>query len=463
MYFVLATIPLLFGARHPLIQGLYSATILIVSGGWIILNFEQVRPALLRRSTIPPLLIVFFIFCTSISLPLFLIQFISPVRTHLLTAAAKIADVQNTVNSLSYYAPDTRFYAVYLLGLVLYFFYAASLFSKKHILTTALWIFVAVGMFEAAYGLLQAMNPSLGVLWLPANIGAEGSARGTIIYRNQYAALLNMCWPMSIVFGIRLYRPVLEKIDELRRKKGTITLAERTMLIFQKASLPFWSAGFMILAVIFSRSRGGILVMILLAILMLTLLPLSRRIKGTAGGIFLLFTFIYGGMIGFQHVIERFTFLYDSALGRLGLWVDSLTMLKGHLFTGIGMGSYQFVSPVYLHNVPSRIWFDYAHNEYVELAVELGIPALILLLGWMGWGMTRYGIRVARSAGQKGTLPWIPDNTMTAIGSYCGIIGFLLHALADFIWRLPANTFYAVTLLAMLNAAISHVDSDERE
>lgn len=453
VYFILATISILFGARHPLVQGFYSFLTLLVSGGWIILNFEQVRPMLLRKSTLPPLLIILFIFCTSLSLPVSMLEFISPFRAHLLSAAAEIADLQNTVNSLSYFAPDTRFYAIYLLGLLLYFFCASNLFGKRPVLTTALWIMAGIGMFEAAYGLLQAMVPSLGVLWLPANIGAEESARGTIIYRNQYAAMLNMLWPMALVLGINLYRPVVEKFDRLRKKKDSVTLADRMMLIFQKSSLPFWAAGFMVLAVIFSRSRGGIFIMISLALLFLFLLPLGKRIKGAAGGVFLLFTLAYGGMIGFRHVIERFYFLYDSALGRMGLWLDSLGMLRDHMLTGIGMGSYQYVSSVFLKNVPARVWFDYAHNEYVELAVELGIPALVLLLAWMGWGIIRGGRDVARAAGRNENLLNLNDTAVIAIGSSCAMLGFLLHALADFIWRLPANAFYAVTVLAMLSAA----------
>jgi O-antigen ligase len=461
-FFVLATIPLLFGARHPLVQGLYTVLLLVTSGSWFILNYKEISPPRLHRTNIPPVLVLCFIFFTALPLPLFLVQILSPVRAGFLVETGTIAQLNSAVYALSYYAPGTRLYAVYLLTLLFFFYFAANLFRSREHQTTALWIITCVGLFEALYGLLQATNPSIGVLWLPSVVGAEGTSRGTIIYRNQYAAFMNMCWPMTLVLGIRLYRPVIEKFAYLKKKKKKPSPADRLSLVFQKAALPFWSAAFMILAVIFSRSRGGILVMLVIAALILILLPFSRRVKGLTGGAFLLFMAAYGGMIGFTQVTDRFLVIYDGALGRILLWLDSLSMLKDHLLTGIGMGAYQFMSPVYLHNVPGNAWYDFAHNEYVELAIELGLPVAALLLLWMIWGMTGYALKIKKALDYSDSVAHIPDSDILAIGSFCAITGFMLHALSDFIWRLPVNAVYAVTLLAMLRAAISAGTTDEK-
>ncbi len=99
------------------------------------------------------------------------------------------------------------FYAIY--GLALFFFFLAfsNFLRSSANQRTTLWIITMVGVFEAVYGLLQAMNPTLGVLWLPRRYLIHGlCARGTIIYRNQYAAFLNLCWPMAFVLGISLYK-----------------------------------------------------------------------------------------------------------------------------------------------------------------------------------------------------------------------------------------------------------------
>ncbi len=460
-FFVLATIPLLFGARHPLVQGLYTVILLLSCGSWLIFNFEESRASLVRKQTLIPLAFIAFIFLTSMPLPLFLVELLSPVRAEAQHAARIFADLDTTGASLSYYAPVTRSYAIYLLTLSAAFYFATLLFIRERRRITVLWILMLVGTFEAVYGLLQAMNPALGVLWLPSALGAEGCARGTIIYRNQYAAFMNLCWPMSLVLAIILSKPVLKRHAWLRRKKEKTSLADRLSLIFQKAALPFWSAGLMILAVIFSRSRGGILVMLVMASLLLILLPFSRRIKTASGLTFLVFTLTYGGMIGFAQVTNRFLTIYEGAMGRIMLWLDSLSMLKDHLLTGIGMGAYRFLSPVYLREVPGDTWFDFAHNEYVELAIELGLPVFLLVAAWLARGMVRRGRAVKKMLDAAPGLVQVPDVTVTAVCTFVALLGFLMHGVSDFIWRLPVNAVYALTLAAMLQAAVSQGMEDE--
>ncbi len=121
-------------------------------------------------------------------------------------------------------------------------------------------------------------------------------------------------------------------------------------------------------------------------------------------------------------------------------------MLYEHWLTGIGLGSYTLLSPVYLKGFPAHILFDRVHNEYLELLIELGIPVALLLFGWMLAGMAKL-LRGLLSAMKKtGT-----DQTRVILGTaaFCGLVGFLVHGLADFGWRLPANLVYSVTLLAL--------------
>ena len=459
---VLASIPLLFGARHPLIQGGYSFFLLVCCGGWLMLNSGQLPAGLVNSKTMLIAALLCLILATSFSLPLFSLQILSPVRANFLLKAEKILEV-NPTTALSYYAPGTRFHAVYLTALLLCFLCATALLRKDYRLTAALWVIMGVGTIEAVYGLLQAMNPSLGVLWLPSQVGAEGCARGTIIYRNQYAAFLNMCWPMSLALGLTLSRQGNVNSGQGKNAKESLALAQQISQGFKKATLPVLASAFMILAVILSRSRGGIVVMVLIVALLLFLLPSTRRTKGLTGGAFLLFILLYGGMIGLRQVADRFLFFYDSALDRFELWRDSLAILKDHLLTGIGLGSYQFLSPVYLRKVPGNAWYDYAHNEYVELAIELGLPLMLLFLVWICWGLGKHGARIIEVTRQTGALMDIADKDIVAIGAFCGIVGLLLHGFVDFIWRLPVNSFYAVMLLAMLSVATAHEQTDESQ
>jgi O-antigen ligase len=450
---VLATAPLLFGARHPLIHGLYSCLLLLIAGGWLVVNSEWRPGRLLTFGRLVPLLLLLFIGLTALSLPAPLLGLLTPVRAEYLAQAARLADLPDPTTSLSYFAPGTLFYAVYGAALLLLYYFARALFRTQDMLRSLLWVITLVGVFEAAYGLLQATNPALGVLWLPSTGDTyAGCARGTIIYRNQYAALMNLCWPMTLALGISLYKPAPEQIDRPRRRIKDLAPATTASLLMQKATIPLWSAGLMILALIFSRSRGGILVMVLLATLFLYLLAFPRRYKFLGAGLLLLFVGIYGGVIGFAEVIDRFGTFYESALYRFDLWRKSLDMLWDHVVTGIGMGSYEFLSPAYLQDVPSSVWFDRAHNEYVELTIELGLPAMLLLVAWLAWGMTRAGASLLRTKKNQRDRNEMNIHDLAAAGAFCGITGLLLHAWVDFVWRLPVIIIYAVVLLAVMHA-----------
>lgn len=460
-FFILATIPLLFGARHPLVQGAYTSLILFTFGIWLALNFEKVKPSLLIKANFPLYALLVFIFFTSIPLPFILIEWISPVRADSLISAIQIADLDKAVTSLSYYAPASRFYSVYLLGLLLYYLCAQNLLRRNIDSRAVMWIITIVGSFEALYGIMQSINPNLGVLWLPSHIAYEGYAKGTIIYRNQFAALMNMCWPMTVSFGILLYNPVMCRFTALKNRVDRVTLVDRLLLLFQKETLPFWAAAFMMLAVIFSGSRGGIIIMLILAMFFLVILPFTKKAKAIIFCCLGFFVALYGGMIGFENVSGRFFVISQGAEGRFLLWLDSLTMLKDHLITGIGMGTYQYLSPIYLTKVSEQLWFDFAHNEYLELAIELGIPAAATLFLWIFWQISRAGGRVIQAGRKIKEFTFYPENIIVAIGSFTAITGFLLHGFVDFVWRLPANAFYAVTLVAILNATF--LSSDQKD
>ena len=111
------------------------------------------------------------------------------------------------------------------------------------------------------------------------------------------------------------------------------------------------------------------------------------------------------------------------------------------------------VSLMYLEGVPENVWFDRAHNEYLELAIELGLPVVITLYIWLSAGVYHYfkyivGIRKAKNKIRKMSLL-----ELSAMAAFCSLMAFLLHGFVDFVWRLPANVFFMVTLLALLSYA----------
>nr|WP_275888453.1 O-antigen ligase family protein [Desulfobulbus alkaliphilus] len=217
----------------------------------------------------------------------------------------------------------------------------------------------------------------------------------------------------------------------------------------KEAPLLLFATGLMLLAILFSLSRGGILTMLFIFFLLNLFLPINKTLKRITLSLIALFLTGYGLMLGMDTVIHRFNTLDASGNTRLTLYLASLQMLYDHWATGIGLGSYTLLSPVYLKGFAANIHFDHAHNEFLELTLELGLPAVMLLFGWLAWIMTKNGEKLLHWSSTQRQPP--PASVLIGSAAFCALLGFLAHSLVDFNWRLPANLFFAVTMAALLS------------
>ena len=191
--------------------------------------------------------------------------------------------------------------------------------------------------------------------------------------------------------------------------------------------------------------------MLLSAVCLVILLPFSKKGKFSFLSLFLCLIIGYASLLGISTLIARFGTIDTSGAHRIDIYMSSLPMLVDHWLTGIGIGSYSLLSPVYLKGFPAHILYDKAHNEYLELLIELGIPVALLLFGWMLAGMAKLMFGLLSVMKKTGI-----DQNRVIIGTaaFCGLVGFLFHGLADFGWRLPVNLVYSVTLLALCTESI---------
>ncbi len=63
---------------------------------------------------------------------------------------------------------------------------------------------IALAVLEAIYGLIQALIPSLGVLWVDYIKNYLGDARGTFINRNHFAGFIEMVWPLALGYTLAM-------------------------------------------------------------------------------------------------------------------------------------------------------------------------------------------------------------------------------------------------------------------
>ncbi len=87
-------------------------------------------------------------------------------------------------------------------------------------------------------------------------------------------------------------------------------------------------------------------------------------------------------------------------------WGNSLMMIKEHPVLGVGLGNWRFNYPLYYKSFTPDPTFNYnvqvrkTHNDYLQLAAECGIPALVLFL--LLWGRQFYLLRYSTTSDDDG-------------------------------------------------------------
>jgi hypothetical protein len=159
--------------------------------------------------------------------------------------------------------------------------------------------------------------------------------------------------------------------------------------------------------------------------------------------------FLYGVKIGFDPIMERFLKI-GQQLGegdsRLDIWRDSLVILKDHPL-GIGLGNFKDVYPVYNVSRISDTRFLYAHNDYLQLLIEAGIPGFLALVSgfFIFLGKSFYKVKRMKSHHD-------PLRFFLAIGALSGLVSIAFHSFFDFNLHMPANLIYFVTLMAIVHS-----------
>lgn len=449
--FVLTTVPLLFGAIHPVVQSVYVALILLGLGGWWLYTLPGRKPeAASLFWLLPVFVLLIFAVLQSLPLPFPWIELLSPARAERVRMVNDLAQTKQYFISLSDQGLAGLQQTILCLALIVYFFSLKVLLRMNNTFIYAIvGVVTVVGVLEALYGLFQYLSPRVGILWLPISSPA---AQGTIIYKNQYATLLNLCWPLACATAFIYLKKFLEVEQiQLHRKKLRHTMKNLSNMK-KEVPLFFFATAIMMLAVLFSLSRGGIIAMLIVLFLLNFFLPISRKAKTITIGCLLIFILSYAMVLGMDTVINRFNAIEESGATRISLNLGSLRMLTDHWCTGIGLGSYTLLSPVYLKGFPPDVHFQHVHNEFLELAIELGFPAVALLVCWLGIVLYIAGKKLYTRINQ--TASAVRSTDIIGGAAFCALLGFLVHGIADFGWRLPANLIFAVTLAALISFSL---------
>lgn len=357
-------------------------------------------------------------------------------------AARGAASTGGRVHALSIDPSATWRGLAFVAGCAAMFFAARSLFARVGVrrLTEQLrWVTLLVALI----GLIQRamFNGRIYGFWRP--IARNFDAFGPFVNHNHFAGwmLLTMSLQVGLLCGV-----------SHARSNDRRTLRERILWLSSPEGGRYVMAAFTIavavLAIVFSLSRSGMASLVVMLMMVVGVWLFRRRRGAVRVGAIALITAIplcAFAWAGSDYVVRRFSNVPVEAPFRIGIWKDTIRIIRDMPLTGTGFNTFG-IATAYYQTAEPTVHFEEAHNDYLQLASEGGLLLLIpaaILIAVFGWQVA------ARF--RQGT-----DDTVTwwiRVGAVAGLAAIAVQSLVEFSLQMPANA----VLCAVVAAVASHV------
>ena len=445
-----------FGAVEPEVKPLIAALALALGGSALLLAPAEHRPGL--GWSLAALAFPLWLAVQLVPLPVGVVGLLSPRAAAWsrefwpgpLTGCAGEALLAASSPSLTTLSVDRYstwfFLFVAVAGLVTFLAARSALGGDRSARRTALTVIAVFTATEALYGLFQWTSSSPMVLWLEKAAYLD-SATGTLINRNHFALMLYVGLGCTLALLLdRTARGEWEREDPGRATARTATLA--------------LLAGLQIFGVVASKSRAGLAGM-LLVLLVGGVLVVGRpeRRSGRAVGLLLLGLLVIPALLlAGPALMERQAALeeeWTAEAGRGAVWRASLGMVADFPLTGSGGATFEQAFRLYR---PREIqaFYDYAHNDYLQILVETGFPGLCLALlpvALVALPVVR-GMLARRRRGDRNGSGTFPSTTTWPL--WAALLAVALHELVDFGLQIPSNLLLVAFLAGLLSGPWPH-------
>jgi len=442
--------PLAFGAVEDWALSIIEISVLLMFCAWAVKTATQGKLSFIR----PPFLAAFSLFLILVlfqftPLPRSWRDFLSPsVNKHfqLSRTDPELSQPQVdpplarlTVNPQATQAAFVNVVTYFVLCLVL----LNNLRSREK-RRTVFTVLIALGSFEALYGITEYWTGHQHIFWYKKAFFLD-EATGTYINHNHFAGLLEMVIPLAVgMFSVEYSR--FQKNWGAGSEKDSKGELHRPGL---KLLCLLVSLALMLVALILSKSRAGLISSVLSVAFLAFLLLKKSTLPGLR--IALLVGLLIGGVtLGLNYdVIQRFSWSPYEARIRFGLWKDSAVIVRDFPLWGSGFGTFQHVIHYYrsqidflkVSGVPQPAAWYHTHNDYLQLLVECGIVGFIAAM-W-ACGITLWRLFAAFRTGH--------DRESVILGQslLAGMIALLLHSFIDFNLHIPANALLFCVFLSL--------------
>jgi|GEM_PF-585603 len=344
-----------------------------------------------------------------VPLPRFLLGIVSPARAQLLENLGKVTE-SPAFAPLSVAPEATSAYLFRIIACTLVFFLIRQMVRRSYWRPwTAALCLIAIAALEAGWGLLKSAG------------GAP--VEGTYANKNHFSGLLEMVLPLTLALACKLLQ------SGLYHRAPSISAVLKGCGLLGVATV-------LLLAVVYSMSKMGFVaglfgVFVLGALALCSWLEAWRKRLALAGLGALVFLFLV--FLPPDELIRHYGSLLsagDPTESRGPIAADTVQLIAAYPVFGSGLGTYATAFQKH-QTADVNLAFDFAHNDYLQLAAELGGVGLMILASLL----VSVFVKAVRAASDA------PDLSTQWLGLGCagGLAAISLHSLADFNLYIPAN------------------------
>lgn len=405
--------------------------ILLIIVLWVAQSIVKKEPVVRHHEYRVPMLILGLFLCfvllQMVSLPANVIRMISP-KTYGLRQQLQVTGSAMGFTPISFFPHATKvefFKWVILVGFFLFLLNWRLSDNGFRVTKQLALIILLVGSFESLFGMFKLFS----------GVTEESLGMGTFVNRNHFAGYLLMVIPLTIGFlfsrGAQSFRKSRHGLNQLSVLDG------RSLLIG-------FSVVVMILGLIFSSSRMGILSLLFSFSLIILLVrnPQEGSRFSKRSALILGLAILWGASIGLDAVVSRFFLISDDLGTRQMIWRDTQAIVKDFPLVGTGLGTFTQVFPMH-RSFHIRGLVTHAENDFLQLVSEVGI---------IGFGLVfvLFLILIVRAVLNIRSLSLTEPQRYLGIGGLVGILALMCHSVVERNIQVPANAFLWTFLWAIV-------------
>ena len=380
------------------------------------------------------LLLVAAVAVQIVSLPASIVHVLSPHAASLRAALAIETPQSSAFQPVSIDVPSTA-WALAVAAAALAVFWIARTQFRGGGVRRATRLVAAAGFVVSLLAIAQAATAGRKIYWLFPTEFEGPFPFGPFVNRNHFATWVIMALPLSLGY-------LVARLTTRREQPAHVSRRARIVrAIDPRTAWLLCAAGMMLVALLLSLSRSGVVALGVSA--MLTFVLARRRIdarhrRTLLAGVALV-VFVGLAWADLPALRERAAGTQSGLANRMTIWRETMPIVKDFWLTGTGAGTYQHAMYVYQRS-ERKVFFNQAHNHYLQVAAEGGIvlAGIVALATALCAAAARR--RIARDASG---LAWI------RIGAACGLGAVAVQSVWETGLVMPANAALAAVLAAI--------------